>query len=239
MFATLHRLFKSAVIDELIESDPVVVEKGILPKSVDKDPSWRATAVFERAEVIALISDPRIPEHRRVLNALEVLAALRHGEAAGSRWSDYHPELTPLGKLVVARSYDHDRTKTQITREVPVHPVLAQLLAAWRSIGWKATFHRDPTADDLIVPGRDREVWPSHDADDYFKDDLDVLGLRARRGHDLRRTFITLAQVDGARRACAPRSASSRSSCPVLRPQTPPRRLRQPRQMIRSIRAPL
>ena len=26
------------------------------------------------------------------------------------------------------------------------------------------------------------------------------LGLRPRRGHDLRRTFITLAQVDGARR---------------------------------------
>jgi hypothetical protein len=27
-----------------------------------------------------------------------------------------------------------------------------------------------------------------------------ILGLRGRRGHDLRRTFITLAQVDGARR---------------------------------------
>src|SRR5262249_11445890 len=27
-----------------------------------------------------------------------------------------------------------------------------------------------------------------------------ALGLRHRRGHDLRRTFITLAQVDGARR---------------------------------------
>ena len=28
-------------------SNPVVVEKGVLPKNVDKDPSWRATAVFE------------------------------------------------------------------------------------------------------------------------------------------------------------------------------------------------
>ena len=28
--------------------------------------------------------------------------------------------------------------------------------------------------------------------------DLEVLGLRGRRGHDLRRTFITLAQADGA-----------------------------------------
>jgi hypothetical protein len=38
IFAKLHRLFKSAVIDELIESKPVVVEKGVLPKNVDKDP---------------------------------------------------------------------------------------------------------------------------------------------------------------------------------------------------------
>ena len=30
--------------------------------------------------------------------------------------------------------------------------------------------------------------------------DLATLKLRARRGHDLRRTFMTLAQVDGARR---------------------------------------
>jgi hypothetical protein len=30
--------------------------------------------------------------------------------------------------------------------------------------------------------------------------DLKMLGFRLRRGHDLRRTFITLAQVDGARR---------------------------------------
>jgi hypothetical protein len=30
--------------------------------------------------------------------------------------------------------------------------------------------------------------------------DLQKLGLRPRRGHDLRRTFITLAQADGADR---------------------------------------
>lgn len=33
-----------------------------------------------------------------------------------------------------------------------------------------------------------------------FRLDLAMLGLRRGRGHDLRRTFITLAQVDGARR---------------------------------------
>ncbi|MFN0248726.1 MAG: hypothetical protein ACKV2T_17690, partial [Kofleriaceae bacterium] len=200
VYATLHRMFRSAVIDEEIETNPVVVEKGVLPKNVDKDPSWRASAVFDRPELISLVSDPRIPEVRRVLNALKGLAALRHGEAAGLRWSDYDITRTPLGKFVVARSYEKERTKTQVSREVPVHPVLAAILGSWRDRGWSRTFGRDPAADDLIVPGRDRKVWEAHDADDFFKEDLGTLGLRNRRGLDLRRTFITLAQVDGARR---------------------------------------
>jgi integrase len=200
VFATLHRMFKSAVIDEHIESNPVVVEKGVLPKNVDKDPAWRATAVFERGEVVSLIADARIPEVRRVLNALKALAALRHGEAAGLRWRDFHPRCEPLGKLVVSRSYEKARTKTQVTREVPVHAALAELLARWRGAGWGSAFGRAPSEDDLIVPGRDGQVWQAHDADDFFKDDLEALGMRHRRGHDLRRTFITLAQVDGARR---------------------------------------
>ena len=40
----------------------------------------------------------------------------------------------------------------------------------------------------------------SPEAQNSFRADLVLLGLRHRRGHDLRRTFITLAQVDGARR---------------------------------------
>ncbi len=118
----------------------MVVEKGVLPKNIDKDPSWRSSAVFNRDEVIALISDRRISLARRVLNALKALAALRHGEAAGLRWSDYHASAEPLGKFVVARSYDYERTKTQITREVPVHPALAQLLTQWKETGWTASW---------------------------------------------------------------------------------------------------
>ena len=40
----------------------------------------------------------------------------------------------------------------------------------------------------------------SRESQNSFRADLALLGFRHRRGHDLRRTFITLAQVDGARR---------------------------------------
>src|SRR6185436_2678451 len=53
---------------------------------------------------------------------------------------------------------------------------------------------------DLIVPTQAFEPRRAADTLKKLKGDLVELGLRNRRGHDLRRTFITLAQVDGARR---------------------------------------
>ena len=69
-----------------------------------------------------LISDARIPPERRVQYALKAIAGLRHGEVAGLRWRHYDPALEPLGRLVIATSYDTGRTNTEVTRRVPVHP---------------------------------------------------------------------------------------------------------------------
>ena len=49
----------------------------------------------------------------------------------------------------------------------------------------------------LVGTGTERTSQESPKA---LRLDLETLELRDRRGHDLRRTFITLAQVDGARR---------------------------------------
>jgi integrase len=194
VYATLATMFRTAVADELILATPCVLPRGILPKSIDADPSFRANAIFTREEVEGLISDPRILQDRRVLHALKGLAGLRHGEAARLHWRHYDSTLQPLGAL------DLERTKTQVPRRVPVHPPLARLLAEWKLAGWERTYGRAPTADDLIVPTRNMTERPSPEAQHALLHDLDTLGLRPRRGHDLRRTFITLAQVDGARR---------------------------------------
>ncbi len=200
LYALVRRLFKSAVIDEHIAASPVMVEKRTLPKNVDKDPAWRATAIFTREELVALISDARVAQHRRVFYALEGLAGMRHGEVAGLRWCDLDEDCGPLGKLVVCRSYRRDGTKTQVTREVPVHPTLAIVLDRWRERGWRQKYGRAPKSEDLIVPTKEFDVRQPADTLKKLKKDLVALGMRDRRGHDLRRTFITLAQVDGARR---------------------------------------
>jgi integrase len=194
VFQTTSLLFKSAIIDELIDASPCVLTRGVLPKKVDKDPDWRNAAIYTRDEVEQLISDTRIPEDRRVLYALKGLAGLRHSEAAGLRWNSYDQQAEPLGALNLGK------TKTKVPRRVPVHPTLARILAEWKLAGWERTYGRMPTHDDLITPTRNMTERTSQETPKQLHEDLDTLGLRRRRGHDLRRTLITLAQVDGARR---------------------------------------
>lgn len=198
VYGTIRLVFKTALIEEVITTNPAVLGKEHLPKKEDKDAEWRPYAVFIRQELEALISSDLIPWDRQVLYGLEGLAGERFGEAAGQRWRDYDPDAQPLGRLVVARSYDK-KTKTSRGREVPVHPTLAAMLAEWKIRGWVEMMGRLPTPDDLIVPSRDGEMRSRHHARNKLLEDLDRLGLRHRRSHDLRRTFITLARVDGAR----------------------------------------
>jgi integrase len=108
---------------------------------------------------------------------------------------------------VIATSYDTGRTKTEVTRRVPVHPTLGKILAAWRLSHWERIYGRAPTPDDLIVPTRNMTPVAPKEANDAFKRDLDALGLRVtagehrdRGGHDLRAWFITSCQEAGAHR---------------------------------------
>ncbi|HEX3475309.1 MAG TPA: tyrosine-type recombinase/integrase [Kofleriaceae bacterium] len=205
VYATLRAMLNDALADELITTNPCVL-KDELPAKVDKDRSWRRTAVFTRDEVQAIISAPAdaIPEDRLMLYALEFLGAMRFGEAAALTWRDYDPASSPLGKLVIERSYSSKarrvkETKTDNPREMPVHATLARILAAWKLGGFERVTGCAPRPEDLIVPSRRGRPRNANHALRRFHEDLDRIGLRARRQHDARRTFISIARADGAR----------------------------------------
>ncbi len=103
----------------------------------------------------------------------------------------------PLGFGPRARELEKG-TKTDNPREVPVHPVLARVLDRWRQEGWARMRGHLPTHEDLIVPSREGEYLRADDVLPRLHHDLRQLGLRPRRTHDARRTFISLAQADGA-----------------------------------------
>ena len=206
VYSNVKALFRDAQLDDLIEGTPCILTKHQLGPNEDKDSEWRATAIYTRDEAEMLISDDRISTDRQVLYALEVIGMVRHGEAAGLRFRHYDASLKPLGRLVIATSYDKGRTKTNRTRLMPVHPTLAAILAEWKLNGWPEMMGRQPTPDDLIVPlpkSPRLEAGTMRTKDHSYKrlvTDLKKLKLRHRRGHDLRRTGITLARTDGARR---------------------------------------
>ncbi len=205
VYGVLHRMFEDAVADELIESNPCSIKRGELPAKIDKDPTWRSGAVFTREEVEQLISDERIPEDRRVFYSIAFLGGLRTGEVSALRFRAYDASLEPLGKLLVAASFDtrtrlEKSVKTGQPREVPIHPTLARVLAAWKLGGWERTMARAPRPDDVLVPKQDGRNRDAHFILYWFRRDCEVLGLRKRRQYDSRRTLISLAQADGARK---------------------------------------
>jgi integrase len=213
VYSTLKALFRDAKLADLLISDsPTILTKYQLGEAVDKDPEWRVTARYSRDELEILVSDDRIPIDRRIFYALEGIAGLRLGEAAGLRFRHYDSGVQPLGGLLIATSYDKGRTKTKQPRRMPVHPTLAAILAEWKLSAWAAMMGRQPTSDDLVVPmppdhaarRRDNPLREGMRTRTYcfkrFRDDLKMLGFRHRRGHDLRRTMISLSREDGARK---------------------------------------
>lgn len=205
VFGKLHTMFQSALIEELVSTNPVVVERGVLPGKKDKVSGWRATAIYTREEVQTLISSDAIPEDRRLLYAFIFLTGMRIGEASDRRWRDYEDQREPLGCLRVHTSYNTKAkvskgTKTDVERQVPVHVVLAKLLAAWKLGGWAKIMGRHPGPDDLIIPSRLGKNRTSNHTRNKLLEDLAKVGLRPRRTHDTRRTFISLGLADGARK---------------------------------------
>ncbi|MBL8909850.1 MAG: hypothetical protein JNM17_04005, partial [Archangium sp.] len=108
-----------------------------------------------------------------------------------------------LPKILVAVSYTRANkaekdTKTDEPREVPMHPTLQRVLKEWGDVGFAEFFGREPKPDDLVVPNQ----WGGYRTDNTFLQglarDLELLGVRKRRFHDFRRTFISLGRTDGA-----------------------------------------
>lgn len=206
IYSVLRAFFCDAEIDGVVERSPCILTRYQIGEAVDADPDWRDGAIFSREELETLVSDHRVPMNRRVLYALLGIAGLRHGEAAGLTWGHYDPDRVPLGRLKIRRSYAKTKTKTATRRDMPVHEALASILIRWHSEGWPEMMGVKPTAEDLIVPMTDGARTPhgkmrtKNDSYKRLQADLRLLGLRPRRGHDLRRTLISIAQDDGASR---------------------------------------
>lgn len=201
--ATVRAMFKEAVRRHVVEKTPCIWDDSDLPELEAN--SRVVGAGFELADVRTLIYDPRIPEDRRALYALEFLTGMRTGEAAARRWEDWAEESfrNDLGRLVARTAYNTRHrvvktTKTRVEKWLPVHPALAAILKAWKGGGWERFMGREPRPEDLIVPSATGK--PRNNAYTWrcFRDDLRTLGFAHQRHYETRSTFINLAEAGGA-----------------------------------------
>jgi integrase len=218
IYSVLAAVFRDARIAGHVQQTPCILRDEQLGRITDKDPEWRTSALFARDEVESMISDARIPQDRQLVYGFGLLAGLRPGEGAALRWRHYEMR-EPLGCLKVAKAYStsHSKekgTKTDAVRHVPVHPVLAEMLAQWRAIGWPAMFGRAPEPDDLIVP-----LPPDGEANEANRRAVPRLGLHRpalARGRPARRsdgvTDLSTTLAPRSSRSCLRTAPIGRSS---------------------------
>lgn len=198
LIGLLKVMFGAAVRAGVCIANPVNLARGTLDRAPKEE-----TEIFSIAETIVLTRHHAIPWPIRVLNALCLLAGLREGEACGRRWRDLDDSPKPLPAMSVTSQYGGKKTKTRRSRVVPIHPELMRILTEWATEGFELHTGRKPTPDDFIVPNTSRRALSEHHTKSSyghaFQRYREAAGVRHRKLHATRHTFITLCRRAGAR----------------------------------------
>lgn len=212
---TMRAVLRKAAADGLIAflPPPLTVLDGQLPPVTDTRPEgWRDEAQFTRDEIAALLSCDDVERQYRVMYACYFLTASRFGELVTVRVRDYDRKLKPLAALTI-RALKTKRERGQMFRVVPVHPELRVWLDWWLGEGYEVIHGKQPEAGDLLFPtmskrrqnaaelaGEDLTKTACSHGEVYkrwARHHLPAAGLRHRRLHDARRTFISLVRSSG------------------------------------------
>jgi integrase len=212
----IHTTFRTIMIeaaeDEMIRvvPPPLTARRGHLPPPVDKDPAWRETAVFDRDELAAILSCDPIPAQFRVMYATYFMCGSRATELLPLKPRDYDRTRKPLPSLLMP-AVKTKREKGQLYRIVPVHGDLKAWLDWWLDEGFEMTHGHRPAPDELMFPtmaplrrARGHESMSYGELYMRWREvHLPAVGLRHRRLHDSRRTFMSIARSTGAPRDVA------------------------------------
>lgn len=187
-------MFRDAVIEEDIPSNPCVIPRGKLSRR----PAKQRTA-YTQSEVELLLG--RSGVQRRAFVALAICTGMRAGEICGRRWRDWDRSTAPLTALLCNSQYDGaplkgDDGERARPRTIPVHPVLEAVLRWWWAEGWELVNRRRPMPDDWIVPSSRgvEQCYTKSGATKLWALACKDAGVTSRSLHSTRHTFITFAR---------------------------------------------
>jgi len=187
---------------------PLTVKDGELPPVVSTRPEgWRADAKFTREEIAALLNCEAVELQSRVMYIAYFLTASRFAEVVTLRWRDWNRDIGPLTMLTL-KAVKTRRHRGQLYRRVPVPTVLAAWLSWWHREGFELVTMRKPQPDDLIFPTQsaarrrrgELECAYNEVYGRWSRRHLPAAGLRHRRLHDSRGSYISIVRSSGAQK---------------------------------------
>lgn len=201
VYGVVASAFRRAQIEELIHEDITKLPRGTLTR---KTAPGNRRKPYQRAEMHALLTCGALRPDTRIFVALAFFTGMREGEICGRRWRDWDRSTRPLGALSVHSQYDDQPLKGDAKdkarpRMVPVHPELAELLAAWWDEGFELVHRRRPTPEDFIVPQANGTNHTKSSGYKLFQRALDAAGVQNRSLHSTRHAFVSIARSNGAR----------------------------------------
>lgn len=208
----LRTFFNEAVArEEIIISPFKRLSAAQIPQEPDRHMLAEVTRIYTEAEIIALISDPRIDLLNRVTYALQFFTGTRISECVGLHWAkwDMARRAIRVTEQCGGRPLKGKRGKPGAPRIAPLHPELARILEEWRSDGFPALVGRSPEPADHILPGLERCWYPDprkwrnpRTVEESLARDLATIGADASSSqtHGFRRTWITCVQEYGGDR---------------------------------------
>lgn len=193
-------IFKSAVADELIATNPMRVIRRVDEPQREIDPF----TAEERDRIIEHLYS--VKDQREVYGALFEFAfftGMRMTEILALRWEDIDfTAKTARVRSVMMSKEVHARTKTKKTRDVRLmERALHALKVAekWGRLRSEFVFAPPPTNQHKAKNGKH---FTNTELTRYvFKKALAKLGIRDRRQRDTRHTYATLALMSGVRPA--------------------------------------
>lgn len=159
-----------------------------LPKVARKRPLFLTTE-----QAVALLSSPKLPEHRRVRYLVAILAGLREGEISALVWSDISfdkMEISVTKGLAMRGGLLGTKTAAG-ERRVPLHPDLAAALRVFKG-------DAKPTAPVFVGTKSKRAVRP--ETAKLLRADLQAAGVEHSPkmvAHCLRKTFCAWLESAG------------------------------------------
>jgi integrase len=211
---TLSAFFNDAMAEQWVDLPANPMHHPGVRKEIPGAETRAGTVIYlSRPAVEKLLAAKTTPEHRRVRYLLAATSGLRDGEIAGLRFEDVDVDAGTVNvdKSLAEKGAEGWATLGKVKtkgseRLLPLHPLAARALRAWKAAGWAHFIGRQPNASDPVFPNDKGEAHRPASAGllraDLAAADLPTL-FRDKYPidfHSLRRSFYTwlkAARVEG------------------------------------------